>query len=161
MKLCLWCSKTVPSELTSNTCCSRACASKLGHSKRTKRLGKKCLSCGSEISRKKDFCNYKCLSVFRKKQTEEKILRGDKVSEGTLKKHLINTRGNRCELCGWDKINPKTGKCPIQLEHVDGHYKNNSLTNLQLLCPNCHSLTPTFGALNKGNGRSYRYAANS
>ena len=32
------------------------------------------------------------------------------------------------------------------LPHIDG---NNEESNLQLLCPNCHSLTPTFGALNK------------
>ena len=30
------------------------------------------------------------------------------------------------------------------------------IENLKILCPNCHSLTPTFGALNKGNGRELR-----
>jgi 5-methylcytosine-specific restriction endonuclease McrA len=55
--------------------------------------------------------------------------------------------------CGWDKINPITNNVPIELEHIDGDSTNNSLENLKLLCPNCHSLTPTFGALNKGNGR--------
>ena len=35
---------------------------------------------------------------------------------------------------------------PINLEihHKDGDRTNNSLENLQLLCPNCHSYTPTF-----------------
>jgi hypothetical protein len=28
------------------------------------------------------------------------------------------------------------------------------------LCPNCHSLTPTYGFLNKGNGRKKRYKTN-
>jgi Zn finger protein HypA/HybF involved in hydrogenase expression len=28
--------------------------------------------------------------------------------------------------------------------------------NLILLCPNCHSLTATYGALNKGRGRTLR-----
>ena len=36
------------------------------------------------------------------------------------------------------------------------HYKNNKEDNLQLLCPNCHSLTDTFMTLNK-NGRKKRY----
>ena len=52
--------------------------------------------------------------------------------------------------------NPVTNNVPIQLDHIDGNSDNNSLDNLKLLCPNCHSLTPTFGALNKGNGRELR-----
>jgi 5-methylcytosine-specific restriction endonuclease McrA len=59
--------------------------------------------------------------------------------------------------CDWNKVNETTGKVPIQLEHIDGHSENNTLSNLKLLCPNCHSLTSTFGALNKGNGRKKRY----
>ena len=33
---------------------------------------------------------------------------------------------------------------------------NNKEENLTLLCPNCHSLTPTAKGANKGNGRYYR-----
>ena len=44
--------------------------------------------------------------------------------------------------------------------YIDGHSENNSLPNLKLLCPNCHSLTPTYGFLNKGNGRKKRYKTN-
>jgi 5-methylcytosine-specific restriction endonuclease McrA len=54
--------------------------------------------------------------------------------------------------CDWNKVNQKTGLVPIQLEHIDGDSDNNKIENLKLLCPNCHSLTPTFGSLNK-NGR--------
>jgi hypothetical protein len=42
------------------------------------------------------------------------------------------------------------------LEHKDGNSENHNLNNLELLCPNHHSLTPTYGALNKGNGRTKR-----
>jgi 5-methylcytosine-specific restriction endonuclease McrA len=58
--------------------------------------------------------------------------------------------------CGWQEINSTSGYVPIQLEHKDGNSENNKLTNLELLCPNCHSLTSTFGILNKGNGREAR-----
>lgn len=58
--------------------------------------------------------------------------------------------------CGWRERNKITGNVPIQLEHVDGNSNNHSLNNLKLLCPNCHSLTPTFGNLNNGNGRMKR-----
>lgn len=33
----------------------------------------------------------------------------------------------------------------LQLEHIDGNHKNNTLSNLTLLCPNCHSQTSTYG----------------
>jgi 5-methylcytosine-specific restriction endonuclease McrA len=58
--------------------------------------------------------------------------------------------------CQWNKKHKITNKVPIQLEHIDGDSKNNSLDNLKLLCPNCHSLTDTYGALNKGKGRKNR-----
>lgn len=45
----------------------------------------------------------------------------------------------------------------MQIDHIDGDYKNCRPENLRILCPNCHSLTPTFGALNKGKGRKLRY----
>lgn len=33
---------------------------------------------------------------------------------------------------------------PLELHHKDGNNKNNNLDNLQILCPNCHALTPNF-----------------
>lgn len=59
---------------------------------------------------------------------------------------------------GWCEVNIYTGNVPIQLHHKDGDYTNNDEDNLDLLCPNCHSLTPTHGGRNKGRGRSYRRA---
>lgn len=55
---------------------------------------------------------------------------------------LINLRGQQCEQCG---LTEWLGQ-PINLEvhHKDGDRTNNSLNNLQLLCPNCHSYTPTY-----------------
>jgi 5-methylcytosine-specific restriction endonuclease McrA len=35
----------------------------------------------------------------------------------------------------------------------DGDATNNKEENLTLLCPNCHSLTPTYRGANKGNGK--------
>ena len=33
---------------------------------------------------------------------------------------------------------------PLELHHIDGNNKDNSLSNLQLLCPNCHALTNNY-----------------
>lgn len=49
----------------------------------------------------------------------------------------------KCAICGQGSIwNGKDLK--LQLDHIDGDNKNNELTNLRWLCPNCHSQTDTF-----------------
>ena len=58
-----------------------------------------------------------------------------------------------CSKCVWNKQNVYTSKYPLEVEHIDGNYLNNSEDNLTLLCPNCHSLTPTFKGANRGKGR--------
>jgi Zn finger protein HypA/HybF involved in hydrogenase expression len=65
---------------------------------------------------------------------------------------------NKCARCGWAEINPTSGKIPLEVEHIDGNYKNTTEENLTLLCPNCHALTPTYRSLNIGHGRKERNA---
>ncbi len=73
-----------------------------------------------------------------------------------VKKYLRKKFENKCCLCSWAKINIKTGKVPLVADHIDGNWRNNTEGNLRLLCPNCDSITPTYAALNKGNGRENR-----
>jgi hypothetical protein len=73
-----------------------------------------------------------------------------------LKRYLLWKRGEHCSRCGWAERHPVTGKVPVELEHIDGNWENNAFENITLLCPNCHSLTPTFRALNRGHGRAER-----
>jgi len=39
---------------------------------------------------------------------------------------------------------------PLELEHKNGNRNDNRLENLELLCPNCHALTPTYRGRNIG-----------
>jgi predicted HNH restriction endonuclease len=73
-----------------------------------------------------------------------------------VRRFLVENFGEKCFLCGWDEVNPYTGKIPVEVDHIDADWKNNSPENLRLLCPNCHSLTDTYKALNRGKGRSWR-----
>ena len=57
-----------------------------------------------------------------------------------LKEKLIRDGLKRdcCEKCGiseWFGI-----KLPLELHHKDGNHHNNQLENLEILCPNCHSI---------------------
>jgi 5-methylcytosine-specific restriction endonuclease McrA len=45
----------------------------------------------------------------------------------------------------------------MQVDHIDGNSNNNILSNLRILCPNCHSQTDTFAARNKKNTKRNRY----
>lgn len=62
----------------------------------------------------------------------------------------------KCAICGqepmWNGIELK-----LQLDHADGDNKNNVLSNLRWLCPNCHSQTDTFC----GKGKSKNTAKNN
>ena len=73
-----------------------------------------------------------------------------------IKRFLRKKYGNKCSLCGWSQINLKSGKVPLVADHIDGNWRNNIENNLRLICPNCDSISPTYAALNKGNGRKGR-----
>ena len=46
--------------------------------------------------------------------------------------------------CKWDWENNKENNPQLELHHIDGNHKNNTLDNTLLLCPNCHSLTDNY-----------------
>jgi hypothetical protein len=62
-------------------------------------------------------------------------------------KRYFNENIYHCESCG---IGREWKKRPLTLEinHIDGDRKNNKRSNLELICPNCHSQTPNFRAKN-------------
>ncbi len=61
-----------------------------------------------------------------------------------VKQYLFDKglKKNVCEKCGIASWNEQPLTC--EFHHIDGDRHNNQLSNLQLLCPNCHSQTPNF-----------------
>ena len=83
----------------------------------------------------------------------EKILIKDSEYNRTkLKTRLVKEglKEYKCECCGISEWNGKP--LTLQLHHINGIHNDNRLSNLQLLCPNCHSQTENFGT--KGRGTS-------
>ena len=75
---------------------------------------------------------------------------GNNIKTANALNALIALRGHRCECCGLTEWLDN----PISLEvhHEDGDSLNNTLENLKLLCPNCHSLTNNYKGKNINKG---------
>lgn len=61
------------------------------------------------------------------------------VKKRLLKEGLLTYHCYECSLKDW-RGNPIT----LELDHIDGNNRNNTLVNLRLLCPNCHAQTSTY-----------------
>ena len=124
-----------------------------------------CKNCKKKLlGRNKSYCNNRCQGdyqykqyIIRWKQGLETGLRGRYALSNHVCRYLREKYDNKCHKCGWSKINQFTNTVPLEVEHIDGNYLNNVENNLDLLCPNCHSLTSTYKGANKGNGRKERY----
>lgn len=111
-------------------------------------------------------CRYKYLSSLGSKKgasktaekyknlrhkTLQKILQNE-LSPDSIKKNLkdllfeFNLKQRQCENC---KLTTWMDQdIPLQIHHIDGNHNNNLIENLQILCPNCHAQTDTYGMRN-------------
>lgn len=67
---------------------------------------------------------------------------------GNLKRRLVaaGLKQERCERCGIREWRGR--RLAMQLHHVNGDGADNRLENLELLCPNCHAQTDSWGGRN-------------
>jgi len=128
---------------------------------------KQCKQCEKPLTNKcSKYCSNRCQHLWQR----QKLIADWKAGKHTghwndvqlrvneiIRQYLLGKFNHRCAKCGWDEVNPTSGKSPLQVEHIDGDASNCSEDNLTILCPNCHSLTPTYMALNKGRSTRKRF----
>lgn len=143
--------------------CSGSCAAHVNnkiHKKLRQGLPSKiCLmpSCNTIIY-KGLYCNIKCRQGHEEQQYADGILDGNSKYTITAyaRRYITKRAENRCE--GFDERIP--GRCTetrvIQIDHIDGNWRNSGPDNLRALCPTCHTLTDTYAGRNKGKGRTWK-----
>ena len=122
-----------------------------------------CIYCGKEIGygSNRKFCSNQCQQEYYYERNIELWLKSPESFKNEsrynfIRRYLYSQYNGSCQKCGWSQINPYTGNVPLHVHHVDGDCTNNRIENLELLCPNCHSLTENFGSLNKDRSKRYK-----
>lgn len=139
-------------EIINNSSCVSDVLKKLGYSTNGNSWGNKIVKERMEklelIFTKKNKNYYKEHSKIL--PLEQILIKDSGYNRTKLKERLIKEglKENKCECCGINKWNNKS--IALQLHHINGIHNDNRLSNLQLLCPNCHSQTENFGTKGKG-----------
>ena len=145
--------------------CNRSCSAIYNNLRKVSKYGMfKCVACGVEKLPKRQnqnkFCSIKCQQQHTYNEFINNWLSGKESgvtkngTKGAIKRYILAEQNNKCNHCGNSEWMGK--KLVLELEHKDGNSENNARPNLECLCPNCHSLTPTYRNKNKGNGRHSR-----
>lgn len=131
--LCAVCSRSfdhISSRCNRAKYCSRSCYYKAMAHKGTKQFT--CKHCGNTFlgspSQTRVYCSRACNGKDSKSKWNPKF--------STVRKAMVG-RGmiQKCERCGFDS-NPRI----LGVHHKDRNRSNNDLGNLEVLCPNCHSM---------------------
>jgi tRNA G10 N-methylase Trm11 len=134
--------------------CSSKCARSYSTKEKRNEINKKVSrKLSNHKKREYNYSGTKIIEMIekRKKYWDERNKNADFNTLGIdgRRKRVILEQDGKCNKCG---LSTWLGeKIPMELEHIDGNHSNNVRNNLEALCPNCHSLTPTWRGRNKQN----------
>ena len=108
-----------------------------------------CLRCNAVFEQRthgkvQKFCSRKCACCYRAAQKRERYKAAGLYSNQREAKTVLLSVLASCGSCGYDEHVEI-----LEIHHKDRDRKNNSITNLELLCPNCH----TWHHLQEGTGQ--------
>ena len=115
-----------------------------------------CKVCGKETKwshqKMNKYCSNTCSAEGKILESIERTKQGLVKDRDTLRRVLTRVKGYSCSCCGISEHNslPIT----LQVDHINGLANDNSIENLRLICPNCHSQSDTYSGRNKGKGRA-------
>lgn len=121
------------------THCSIACFNRRGRRKTD--MVRACIHCGKEYTRsagqtKRRFCSRQCAIASNHGPAQHELLLFTQRNKKPPKRSLdMKDHYRACQRCGW-------GHEPAILHrhHKDRNRRNNSPTNIEILCPTCHVL---------------------
>lgn len=134
--ICEYCKQEHDGSYGSGRFCSAACRSK---------YARKISSAKGANATKENYkqIRYNKLQLVLQNKADVTILKKknlkDLLIEFGYKQHICEN----CKLTTWLNL-----PISLQLHHIDGNHDNNNINNLQLLCPNCHAQTDTYGLRN-------------
>jgi predicted nucleic acid-binding Zn ribbon protein len=165
---CQECSNPLPYDKRTNKFCSQKCNA-IHNNRKIKKPRKPCKVCGELTQHTQTYCSKRCQKIDPESfyYFDIKGWLAGEVEGGTgtnslggcrsaVRRYLLEECDDKCTKCGWNEVHPATGKVPLEINHIDGNAHNNKRENLEVLCPNCHSLTPNFRGLNKKSSRTHR-----
>lgn len=138
--------------------CSRTCSGARRKGIKLTKPNVKCRYCGipfyKNSSKKKCskhgifFCTRKCKDLGQRVKSNIKEIQPPhyKSGESDYKKIAKANKVLKCNRCSYDKI-PEI----LEVHHLDRNRNNNNLSNLEIICPNCHQEDHFF----KKDGRYY------
>ena len=154
MKTCKQCGKKLVGR-DQKKFCGNSCSATYNNKKRQKKTYDDCLFCSAPLNNKvKIFCDNTCQQRYKQKIYIEEwyigirdgcMSRKDKRLSNRVRNHLLEINHYRCSECGWNKMARWQKRPALEIHHIDGNNKNHRPDNLQVLCPNCHALTPNYG----------------
>lgn len=163
IKNCIECSKEFETKDKRKKFCGHSCSAKSSNRGRARPAN--CKHCLNSVDSWLTYCSNSCAIKFREAEKLRLWLEGAWNPESVrdiprcIRTYLTKQQNDACIKCGWSVVNLYTGKVPLQINHIDGKASNNRKENLELICPNCHSLTENFGSRNKSSDRKYRYSS--
>jgi hypothetical protein len=139
---CIKCNKEHDGSYGSGKYCSVSCAnSRVRTDEVKKKISEGILK--SEWWINKDFShNANPDKIEKGRNTFRQKRNWDTAHVQSIKKWVKEQKNNTCEGCGLNQWNDKP--LVMEVDHIDGNINNNNINNLRVLCPNCHSQTPTW-----------------